>query len=194
MMYVIAWLPVAGGNSVVPGWVRHRFPDVSSVVRRLRCSPCGDSQCPWCSEVQDPVRQVKRFFNYDGFRAEPSLPDHPNISLQEEIVRLGMAGESLLAILPTGGGKSLCFQIPALHRYYTTGALTIVVSPLQALMRDQVEGLIEKTNVTCAAALTGMQTPPEKAQVLHSRTRGRATRANSTDHVRHGDGKRGREE
>ncbi|MBI4659926.1 MAG: RecQ family ATP-dependent DNA helicase, partial [Verrucomicrobia bacterium] len=165
LAYVLAWLSVAGGDSVVPAWVRHRFREVPAVVRRLRCTPCDDPKCPWCSEVQDPGRQLKRFFNYDGFRLEPAIPDRPGVSLQEEIVRLGMAGEPLLAILPTGGGKSLCFQIPALYRYYTSGALTIVVSPLQALMRDQVEGLIEKTHVNCVAALYGMQTPPEKAQV-----------------------------
>ena len=52
-----------------------------------------------------------------------------------------MAGEHVLGILPTGTGKSLCYQIPALSRYYKTGALTVVISPLVALMADQVAGL-----------------------------------------------------
>ncbi len=57
--------------------------------------------------------------------------------LQREIIETSLAGRDVFALLPTGGGKSLCFQIPALHR---TG-LTIVVSPLIALMKDQVDQL-----------------------------------------------------
>jgi ATP-dependent DNA helicase RecQ len=165
LAYVLAWLPVAGTDSVLPGWVRHRFPQTTAVIRHLRCTPCGDSQCPWCSHTLNPAKQLKRFFDYDGFRAEPAIAGRPGVSLQEEIVRQIMGGNSVLGILPTGGGKSLCFQVPALHRYYTTGALTIVVTPLQALMKDQVDGLIQKTSTSCVAALNGMQTPPEKAEV-----------------------------
>jgi len=165
LAYVLAWLPVAGSDSVLPGWVRHRFPKTSPVIRHLRCTPCGDPDCPWCSQTLNPAKQLKRFFGYDAFRPEPAVANRPGVSLQEEIVRQIMAGNSILGILPTGGGKSLCFQVPALHRYYTTGALTIVVTPLQALMKDQVDGLIQKTSIACVAALNGMQTPPEKAEV-----------------------------
>ncbi len=56
-----------------------------------------------------------------------------------------MRNESLLAILPTGGGKSLCYQLPALVRNHRRGVLTIVLSPLQALMKDQVDGLERRT-------------------------------------------------
>jgi ATP-dependent DNA helicase RecQ len=59
--------------------------------------------------------------------------------LQEEIVRDALAGRDVLAILPTGGGKSLCFQLPAVAR----PGLAIVVSPLIALMKDQVDGLAD---------------------------------------------------
>src|SRR5690606_15514711 len=45
LSYVLAWLPVAGADSVIPGWVRHRFPEVSVIVRRLRGTPCGDPGC-----------------------------------------------------------------------------------------------------------------------------------------------------
>jgi ATP-dependent DNA helicase RecQ len=165
LAYVLAWLQVAGSDSVLPGWVRHQFAQTGPVVRRLRATPCGDAACVWCNENQSPTRQLKRFFGYQAYRAQPAVSDRPHLSLQEEIVRLGMGGQSLLGILPTGGGKSLCFQVPALHRFLTTGALTIVVTPLQALMKDQVDGLVSKTSLTCVAALNGMQTPPEKAEV-----------------------------
>src|SRR5690606_14501609 len=92
--------------------------------------------------------------------------NHPGSSLQEAMVRAGMNGESILGILPTGGGKSLCFQIPAFYRYHTTGALTIVVSPLQALMRDQVENLIKRAGIYSTAALYGMLSLAERRTLL----------------------------
>lgn len=74
----------------------------------------------------DPHEMLSRVFGFDGFRPG-----------QEEIVRAALAGENLLAIMPTGGGKSLCFQLPAL----LSAGVTVVVSPLIALMRGQVAAL-----------------------------------------------------
>ena len=70
---------------------------------------------------------LKQYFGYDSFRP-----------LQREIMEQTLAGRDVLAILPTGAGKSLCFQLPALAR----DGLTLVVSPLIALMKDQVDSLI----------------------------------------------------
>jgi len=69
---------------------------------------------------------LKQYFGFETFRP-----------LQEEIIRDALAGRDVLALLPTGGGKSLCFQLPALAR----DGLTVVVSPLIALMKDQVDAL-----------------------------------------------------
>ena len=92
---------------------------------------------------------LKRVFGYDRF--------HP---LQERVISHVLAGQDALVLMPTGGGKSLCFQVPALCRE----GLTLVVSPLVALMRDQVEAL--KANGVAAELLNSTQTPAEADDVL----------------------------
>ena len=75
----------------------------------------------------DPIQKcLKETFGYDSFRP-----------LQRQIIEDSLGGRDVFALLPTGGGKSLCFQLPALVR----SGLTIVVSPLIALMKDQVDAL-----------------------------------------------------
>ena len=76
--------------------------------------------------MDDLLLTLKRTFGYSTFRP-----------LQREIIAATLAGQDVFALLPTGGGKSLCFQLPALAR----DGLTVVVSPLIALMKDQVDAL-----------------------------------------------------
>ena len=87
---------------------------------------------------------LRDVFGFDGFRPG-----------QQEIVEAVVSGENVLAIMPTGGGKSLCFQLPALMRE----GVTVVISPLIALMRDQVRSLQEAG--VAAGALTSGNTPEE---------------------------------
>jgi ATP-dependent DNA helicase RecQ len=141
--YATAWLQVAGARSVLPPWVRRRFPETADLLRRLRDVPCGDPECAWCTEVHNPRAELMRWFGFAAFRALPATPEGE--SLQEAVVTHGMGGGCQLAILPTGGGKSLCFQLPALARNSRLGSLTVVISPLQALMKDQVDNLARKT-------------------------------------------------
>ena len=79
---------------------------------------------------------------------------------QREIIDAVACGENVLAIMPTGGGKSLCFQLPAL----LNDGLTVVISPLIALMRDQVRGL--KAVGVAAGSITSGNTQEEVDQVF----------------------------
>lgn len=94
---------------------------------------------------------LRQVFGFDGFRPG-----------QEEIVNAVAEGRDVLAIMPTGGGKSLCYQLPALMR----DGLTVVVSPLIALMRDQVRALTEAG--VAAAALTSGNSDEENTEVLRA--------------------------
>lgn len=76
-----------------------------------------------------PIETLKRFWGYDSFRSK-----------QEEIVNAALEGKDVLAILPTGGGKSVCFQVPAMMKE----GIALVVTPLIALMKDQVQNLNDK--------------------------------------------------
>ena len=163
LAYALAWLSVAGGNSVMPPWVRHQFPEAGRLVRRLRDSACTDPACGWCRQRHDAGKELKRWFGYDGFRPEP--PDADGRPMQQAIVEEAMARRHVLGILPTGTGKSLCYQIPALSRYDKTGALTVVISPLVALMADQVAGL-EQRGIGCCVTINGLLSMPERGDAL----------------------------
>ena len=76
-----------------------------------------------------------------------------------------MAKSSVLGILPTGTGKSLCYQLPALSMYHRTGALTVVISPLVALMADQVAGL-KKQGISSCITVNGLLSLPERHDAL----------------------------
>lgn len=166
LAYCLAWLRVAGGNSVLPPWVRQQFHAVAPALRQLRDIPCQSPDCAYCRETHNPVSQLQRYFGFPAFRAQPENAEGG--SLQHDIVQSGMADMPIFAVLPTGGGKSLCYQLPALVRYQRRGVLTIIISPLQALMKDQVDNLRNKTGAPSAAALNGLLTAPERGEVLKS--------------------------
>ena len=162
LTYLLAWLPTAGGNSIVPPYVEKRFQP-GKLATRLRDAHCGDRGCPWCSEHLDAGKALNRWFGFSAFRDRPRSRDGE--SLQRSIVEKHLARAHVLGILPTGTGKSLCYQLPALMRYHATAALTVVISPLVALMADQVAAM-RRQGIACAATINGLISMPERAEAL----------------------------
>ena len=96
-----------------------------------------------------PLNVLKEIFGFDSFRPG-----------QEAVIRAVLEGRDTLAVMPTGGGKSLCYQIPALMQE----SLTVIVSPLISLMKDQVDSLLQ-SSVADAAALHSGLSPEERWEV-----------------------------
>ena len=103
--------------------------------------------------LQTPLSYLQHFYGFDGFR------DH-----QEEVIHRVLKGQHTLLVMPTGGGKSLCYQIPALMR----SGLGIVVSPLIALMQDQVAGL---NQLGIKAAFLNSSLHPQEQRIVEQRAR-----------------------
>jgi ATP-dependent DNA helicase RecQ len=118
------------------------LPRFTEMVRRLLGPLCPDPTCAVRArcDVHRPFAEeiLARHFELPGFRPH-----------QKEIVLSVLDGRAPLAILPTGGGKSLCYQLPAVHGATRLRGLTVVVSPLQALMADQVRALSTRYPGTC---------------------------------------------
>ncbi|MBK9215343.1 MAG: DNA helicase RecQ [Chloracidobacterium sp.] len=105
----------------------------------------------------DKAREIlKHNFGYDAFRPQ-----------QEAIIEAVAAGKDCLVLMPTGGGKSICYQVPALMME----GLAVVISPLIALMKDQVDAL--KANGIEAAFLNSTQTTPEQVEVFQAARNGK---------------------
>ncbi|HET7273524.1 MAG TPA: ATP-dependent DNA helicase RecQ [Rubrobacter sp.] len=96
-----------------------------------------------------PLNVLKEIFGFDSFKPG-----------QEEVIRAVLEGRDTLAVMPTGGGKSLCYQVPALMQE----SLTVIVSPLISLMKDQVDSLLQSA-VTDAATLHSGLSPEERWEV-----------------------------
>lgn len=86
------------------------------------------------SKIQEAKKLLKQYFGYDEFRQG-----------QEQLIEAALNGQDVLGIMPTGAGKSLCFQIPALMM----DGITLVISPLISLMKDQV-GTLNQAGIHAA--------------------------------------------
>ena len=158
LAYALALVDTSDHRSVTPGWVLYNYPEVEHIMIMLRHRRCADS-CPYCRTFLDIHYNLKQFFGYSSFRTYDGEP------LQERAAQAAADGRSLLAIFPTGGGKSLTFQLPALMEGRSVHGLTVVISPLQSLMKDQVDNL-EARGLTDAVTINGLLDPISRSLAI----------------------------
>ena len=167
LAYVLAIIAVDERDSVTPPWVRMNYPIVDNYMRVLRNQPC-EAGCAYCNARLDVRKKLKEIFHYDEFRTYNGEP------LQEQAADAAVHNQSLLAIFPTGGGKSITFQLPALMAGETAAGLTVVISPLQSLMKDQVDNL-SKLGIADAVTINGLLSSVERAEAFQRVADGIAT-------------------
>lgn len=156
LAYCLALINCTDRYSITPPWVLLTYPEIGRVMYLLRNRPCLPG-CKYCDRALDAKRGLKDFFGFDSYRTFNGK------ALQENAVNAAIRDKSLLAIFPTGGGKSLTFQIPALMAGRNIKGLTVVISPLQSLMKDQVDNL-EINNITDAVTINGLLDPIERGK------------------------------
>lgn len=167
LAYALALIGTDDYQSVTPGWVLCHYPEVEHIIYMLCHTQCTDG-CEYCNRMLDIHYNLKLLFGYNAFRTYDGEP------LQEQASQAAVDGKSLLAIFPTGGGKSLTFQLPALMDGRTIHGLTVVISPLQSLMKDQVDNLADR-GFTDAVTINGLLDPISRSLAIERVQSGDAT-------------------
>lgn len=144
--------------SITPPWALRNYPKVERIMFLLRNNPCLPG-CMYCNEALDIHKGLKKYFGFAEYRSYAGEP------LQENAVQAAIDSKSILAVFPTGGGKSITFQVPALMSGENAKGLTVVISPLQSLMKDQVDNL-ERIGITDAVTINGLLDPIERAKSI----------------------------
>ena len=167
LAYALALIGTDDYQSVTPGWVLFHYPEVEHIIYMLCHTQCTDG-CEYCNRMLDIHHNLQLLFGYDAFRTYDGEP------LQEQASQAAVDGKSLLAIFPTGGGKSLTFQLPALMDGRTIHGFTVVISPLQSLMKDQVDNLADR-GFTDAVTINGLLDPISRSLAIERVQSGDAT-------------------
>ncbi|MBX9784230.1 MAG: RecQ family ATP-dependent DNA helicase [Chitinophagaceae bacterium] len=157
LAYALALINCRNRYSITPPWVLKTYPGTERVMIALRNKPCLTG-CVYCNQALDIHKGLKEYFGFDSYRT------YAGEQLQEKAVKAAVDNKSLLAVFPTGGGKSITFQVPALISGVAIKGLTVVISPLQSLMKDQVDNLINKYDITEAVTINGLLDPIERSK------------------------------
>lgn len=166
LAYALALIGTDDRLSVTPPWLLCNYPKIENIVKFLCGTPCAEG-CPFCHDNLDVHNALKTIFGYDSFRTYNGEP------LQERAARAAVEGKSLLAVFPTGGGKSITFQLPALMAGQAVHGLTVVISPLQSLMKDQVDNL-NSIGIEAAVTINGLLDPIERKNAIERVANGSA--------------------
>ena len=133
LAYCLSIIKVEDKTSIAPRWVINQYVKYHEVLDKLRGISCHE--CQYCNTHLDSLIALQKYFKY------PSYREFDGVKLQEQVVNAQLLGESIVAVFPTAGGKSITFQVPALILGESVKGLTVIISPLQSLMNDQIETL-----------------------------------------------------
>jgi ATP-dependent DNA helicase RecQ len=163
LSYALSLINTKEDTSVLAYWVSATLPKTQQILDDLRFKFCGKPTCSYCISNLNPKKALQTYFGYNDFR---HFDQNEEISLQEKTVSAGLSSTSFVAVFPTGGGKSLTFQLPALMKGSLSRQLTVVISPLVSLMKDQVENLEKRFDITKAVAINGLLSPLERQDAI----------------------------
>tara|TARA_R110002033_G_scaffold167528_1_gene206728 strand:+ start:3029 stop:7843 length:4815 start_codon:yes stop_codon:yes gene_type:complete len=163
LAYAFSLINTKEDKSILAYWVSKTLPKTQQILDDIRFSFCGNQGCYYCKTYLNPKKALQNYFGYEDFRR---FDQNEDISLQEKTVRAGLTSSSFVAVFPTGGGKSLTFQLPALMKGSLSRQLTVVISPLVSLMKDQVENLEKNFDITKAVAINGLLSPLERQDAI----------------------------
>ena len=158
LAYCLALINAGDSRSAIAPWVSRNYPKVNDILNKLCNTPCSEG-CAFCDAHFDIKAKLKEYFDYDDFRRYNGEP------LQQNAVQAAADGKSMVCVFPTGGGKSLTFQLPALIAGEAARGLTVVISPLQSLMKDQVDNLSAK-GIVDAVTINGSLNPVERREAI----------------------------
>lgn len=162
LAYILALLTPVTEIKAHPPKILFDYPEISNIQAKL------------CFNVEESCNNLKSFsedtFGFGSFRSFQRLGGATlfvgdEIS-QREIVEASLKDESFIAVLPTGGGKTFTFWLPALIKAKAYKSLTVVISPLQALIKDHIESFQKQVANFTAVAISGFLTPLERANAI----------------------------
>lgn len=156
-------------NTILPHFINKNYPLVYSIINILTNNNCNNDKCIYCKTNFNIKNKLKFYFNYDEFRT------FDNDNLQEKAVLAALNNKSFIVVFPTGGGKSLTYQLPALISNSNMNGLTVVISPLQALMKDQVDNLSKKNIDSIPITINGLLEPIERKYSIENVENGNAS-------------------
>lgn len=166
LAYIVSVL--SGDIQEIKSFPPKLFHDFPSIQERLNSITFNTEK-----EILNLEKSANKFFGFDSFREFPALRSSTDIFevnetiSQREIVESTLRGEDILTVLPTGGGKTFTFWLPALMKAKKTRAMTVVISPLQALMKDHIFNFNKKlSGIASSEALSGYLTMPQRRDII----------------------------
>ena len=161
LAYILALLTPYIEIKSHPPKILFTYPDIIKIQKKL---------CFNLDVANDKILEFsKEVFGFSSFRPFPrlnaSVLDNPSIS-QREMVEASLRDESFLTILPTGGGKTFTFWLPAIYKAKSYKSLTVVISPLQALIEDHIKSFNAKVANFKAVAISGFMSPLERSEAI----------------------------